>query len=255
LAAHGGDAISLLVLDNSSAEVLAYVGSPGYFDAEKQGANDGVLARRQPGSALKPFVYAAAMQELGYGPATLLPDLPRDYLVLAEALRRATTTSISASGAAPQALAARSNMPALEVTSRLGPPRLLEMLKRFGFASLDREGRALRRRARARRRRGHATRAHQRVRGAGAGRGATRATAAVVALAPRRRRGGDGSEPARRVLRPNFAALLSDMLSDDAARVAGFGRDSVLNLPFPVAAKTGTSKGYRDTGPSATHAR
>jgi penicillin-binding protein 1C len=36
------------------------------------------------------------------------------------------------------------------------------------------------------------------------------------------------------------------MLSDDAARAAGFGRDSVLNLPFPVAAKTGTSKGYRD---------
>jgi penicillin-binding protein 1C len=51
---------------------------------------------------------------------------------------------------------------------------------------------------------------------------------------------------ARRVLRPEFAALLSDMLSDDAARAAGFGRDSVLNLPFPVAAKTGTSKGYRD---------
>jgi penicillin-binding protein 1C len=39
---------------------------------------------------------------------------------------------------------------------------------------------------------------------------------------------------------------LSDVLSDDAARSAGFGRDSVLNLPFPVAAKTGTSKGYRD---------
>jgi len=53
-------------------------------------------------------------------------------------------------------------------------------------------------------------------------------------------------EPVRRVLRPELAALLSDMLSDDAARTAGFGRDSVLNLPFPVAAKTGTSKGFRD---------
>ena len=52
--------------------------------------------------------------------------------------------------------------------------------------------------------------------------------------------------PPRRVLEPEHAALLSDMLSDDAARSAGFGRDSVLNLPFPVAAKTGTSKGYRD---------
>jgi penicillin-binding protein 1C len=53
-------------------------------------------------------------------------------------------------------------------------------------------------------------------------------------------------EPVRRVLAPELAALLSDVLSDDAARSAGFGRDSVLNLPFPVAAKTGTSKGFRD---------
>jgi len=55
-----------------------------------------------------------------------------------------------------------------------------------------------------------------------------------------------GAAPPRRVLRADIAALLSDMLSDDTARAAGFGRDSVLNLPFPVAAKTGTSKGYRD---------
>jgi penicillin-binding protein 1C len=75
LAAHDGDAISLVVLDNESAEVLAYVGSPSYFDLGRRGANDGVIAKRQPGSALKPFVYAAAMQELGYGPATLLADL------------------------------------------------------------------------------------------------------------------------------------------------------------------------------------
>jgi len=74
-------------------------------------------------------------------------------------------------------------------------------------------------------------------------------------VAPRlllsRRRAGGGAEafgtaPAKRVLRADLAALVSDMLSDDAARAAGFGRDSALNLPFPVAAKTGTSKGYRD---------
>jgi penicillin-binding protein 1C len=247
LAAHGGDAISLVVLDNRASEVLAYVGSPGYFDAEKQGANDGVVARRQPGSALKPFVYAAAMQELGYGPATLLPDLPRDYLVPGGSFApRDYDQHFRGPVLLRQALGSSLNMPALEVTSRLGPPRLLEMLRRFGFASLDRDAE------------------HYGV-GLALGDGEVtllELTNAYAALA----RGGElmgprlllsrslpggvettpASEPAERVLRPEFAALLGDMLSDDAARAAGFGRDSVLNLPFPVAAKTGTSKGYRD---------
>jgi penicillin-binding protein 1C len=247
LAAHGGDAISLLVLDNNTGEVLAYVGSPGYFDAEKSGANDGVVAKRQPGSALKPFVYAAAMQELGYGPATLLPDLPRDYLVPGGSFApRDYDQHFRGPVLLRQALGSSLNMPALEVTSRLGPPRLLEMLKRFGFASLDRDAE------------------HYGV-GLALGDGEVtllELTSAYAALArggellaprlllSRSLRGGVDAplpvEPARRVLRTEFAALLTDMLSDDAARAAGFGRDSVLNLPFPVAAKTGTSKGYRD---------
>ncbi len=247
LAAHGGDAMSLLVLDNQTSEVLAYVGSPAYFDVRNQGANDGVVAKRQPGSALKPFVYAAAIEALGYGPATLLSDVPRDYQVPSGNFApRDYDQHFRGPVLLRQALGSSLNMPALEVAARLGPPRLLEMLKRFGFASLDRDA------------------AHY---GVGLALGDGEVTllelgAAYAALA----RGGEllparvllsrsvaGSEPTalapapgRRVLRPEFAALLSDLLSDDAARSAGFGRDSVLNLPFPVAAKTGTSKGYRD---------
>ncbi len=247
LAVHGGDAMSLVVLDNQTSEVLAYVGSPSYFDAKSAGANDGVVAQRQPGSALKPFVYAAAIEALGYGPATLLPDLPRDYRVPGGTFApRDYDQRFRGPVLLRQALGSSLNMPALEVTSRLGPPRLLAMLKRFGFASLDRDAEHY---------------------GVGLALGDGEVTllelaAAYAALA----RGGEllpprvllsrsaaGGVPTalptpvgRRVLRPEFAALLSDMLSDDAARSAGFGRDSVLNLPFPVAAKTGTSKGYRD---------
>ncbi len=247
LAAHGGDAMSLVVLDNETSEVLAYVGSPSYFDAKNHGANDGVVAKRQPGSALKPFVYAAAIEALGYGPATLLPDLPRDYRVPGGNFSpRDYDQRFRGPVLLRQALGSSLNMPALEVTSRLGPPRLLAMLKRFGFASLDRAAEHY---------------------GVGLALGDGEVTllelaAAYAALA----RGGEllpprvvlsrsvaggvptafPSEPGRRVLRSEFAALLTDMLSDDAARAAGFGRDSVLNLPFAVAAKTGTSKGYRD---------
>jgi penicillin-binding protein 1C len=247
LTAHDGDAISLVVLDNETSDVLAYVGSPAYFDEKRQGANDGVVAKRQPGSTLKPFLYAAAMEDLGYGPATLLPDLPRDYLVPGGSFApRNYDQHFRGPVLLRQALGSSLNLPALEVTSRLGPPRLLQMLRRFGFASLERDAEHY---------------------GVGLALGDGEITLLELAsayaalarggelLAPRlvlARTGSMGEpvrtadEPAARVLRPELAALLSDILSDDAARMAGFGRDSVLNLPFPVAAKTGTSKGFRD---------
>lgn len=248
LAAHAGDAISLLVLDNDSAEVLAYVGSPSYFDLAKGGANDGVIAKRQPGSALKPFVYAAALQQLGYGPATLLADLPRDYSVPGGRFApRDYDQRFRGPVLLRQALASSLNLPALEVTSRLGPGRVLETLRGFGFASLERDAE------------------HYGV-GLALGDGEVTLLELVGAYSALARggqwlparlllaRSAPGGEPlstgtsdgGRRVLRPDIAALVTDMLADDAARAAGFGRDSVLNFAFPVAAKTGTSKGYRD---------
>lgn len=247
LTAHGGDAMSLVALDNATGDVLAYVGSPSYFDEARQGANDGVVARRQPGSALKPFAYAAAMQELGYGPATLLPDLPRDYAVANGSFApKNYDQHFRGPVLLRQALGSSLNMPALEVTSRLGPARLLQLLHQFGFASLDRPaehygvGLALGD--------GEVTLLELASAYSALARGGELLPARVVL--GRSVRGGveapRARPPARRVLAPEYAALLSDMLSDDAARSAGFGRDSVLNLPFPVAAKTGTSKGYRD---------
>src|SRR4029453_14643861 len=65
---------AVLVLDNASGQVLAWVGSPGEFSGAAQ--VDGVLARRQPGSTLKPFVYELAFEQRFITPATLLDDSP-----------------------------------------------------------------------------------------------------------------------------------------------------------------------------------
>lgn len=242
LATHGGGALSLVVLDNQSGDVLAYVGSPGYFDAEKLGANDGVVARRQPGSALKPFLYAAALEQLGYGAATLLPDLPRDYRVPGGSFApRNYDQRFRGPVLLRQALGSSLNMPALAVAEQLGPSRLLTALHDFGFASLDRPAE------------------HYGV-GLALGDGEVTLLEVVTAYAALARGGelvparlvlerSSGAPPpptSRRVLRADVAALVTEMLSDDAARAAGFGRDSPLNLPFAVAAKTGTSKGFRD---------
>lgn len=242
LARHGGDALSLVVLDNPSGDVLAYVGSPGYFDAERLGANDGVVAKRQPGSALKPFVYAAALEQLGYGAATLVPDLPRDFRMPGGSFApRNYDHRFRGPVLLRQALASSLNLPALAVAEQLGPGRLLRALHDFGFASLHRPAE------------------HYGV-GLALGDGEVTLLETVTAYAALARGGQllparlvreSSSGPVmpaapKRVVHGDVAALITDMLSDDAARASGFGRDSVLNLPFAVAAKTGTSKGFRD---------
>ncbi|HVW23822.1 MAG TPA: penicillin-binding protein 1C [Polyangiaceae bacterium] len=239
-------ALAAVVLDNESGGVLAYVGSPDYF-AAAGGANDGVRALRQPGSTLKPFVYAAAMESLGLTAATLLPDVdvvfdtdggpfaPKDYDGRTHGPVRLR-----------QALGSSLNIPAIATAARVGPPRLLELLHRVGFASLtapaERYGAAL-----------------------ALGDGEVRLLELAEAYATLARGGvhspstavrravhADGTRvetprPVRtRVIDSRTAAVLTDILSDDAARSAAFGRGSALELPFPVAAKTGTSKGYRD---------
>jgi penicillin-binding protein 1C len=246
LAEHGGGAASLVALDNASGEVLAYVGSPDYFDERHLGANDGVAARRQPGSALKPFVYAAALRDLGYTPATLLPDLPRDFAIAGGTFApRNYDQHFRGPVRLRQALGSSLNLPALEVSAQLGAPRLLALLRDFGFASLtdDAEhygvGLALGD--------GEVTLLELTAAYAALARGGVRVAPRLASTLSSSR----GEQPveavaSRRVIGVEQAALITDILADDAARAAGFGRDSVLALPFPVAAKTGTSKGFRD---------
>lgn len=68
-----------LLLDSRSMEVAALVGSADFFDDAIAGQVDGTRARRSPGSALKPFVYALAMEQGLIHPMTLLKDAPKRY--------------------------------------------------------------------------------------------------------------------------------------------------------------------------------
>ncbi|RME60708.1 MAG: penicillin-binding protein, partial [Caldilineae bacterium] len=81
------DNAAAVVLDAATGDILAMVGSPDYFDDSIQGNVNAALSLRQPGSAIKPLTYAAAMdpawsQRLGLEPltpASILPDLPRAF--------------------------------------------------------------------------------------------------------------------------------------------------------------------------------
>ena len=124
---------AVLVLDNASGEVLAWVGSSGGLSGAAE--VDGVLARRQPGSTLKPFVYELAFEERFITPATLLDDSPTQ-LATASGLYLPQNYDRQFKGwvSARTALGGSLNVPAVRVGAMLGPDALFARLNAFGLA-------------------------------------------------------------------------------------------------------------------------
>jgi penicillin-binding protein 1C len=233
----GATSAAVLVADNRSHEVLAYVGSPDYLATAAGGQNDGVVALRQPGSALKPFVYASAMARLGYTNATLLPDVPLEFR---EAGKVYAPRNYDGQFHGPvrlrAALANSLNVPAVHTASQVGVGRLLGDLRTFGFASL--------------------TKAPEHY-GVALALGDGEVTLEELVTAYMALPNGGVVNPLRLTVgddlgspvtgtTPMIAALIRDVLEDPLARAASFGRHSVLEFDFPVGVKTGTSKGARD---------
>ncbi|MDH3476106.1 MAG: transglycosylase domain-containing protein, partial [Rhodospirillales bacterium] len=71
--------LAALVVENGSGRVLAYLGSADFFDSARAGQVDMVRAVRSPGSALKPFIYGMAFDELLVHPETIVADLPTRF--------------------------------------------------------------------------------------------------------------------------------------------------------------------------------
>ena len=136
---HGAHNVAVVVLDNATSEWLAWEGSGDYFDRDNGGAINGGITLRQPGSALKPFVYALGF-EAGETPASVLPDIPSSYPTAEPGI---VYTPRNYDGAfhgplrARQALAGSQNVPAVALASRVGVPDLLRLLRSAGFSAFD----------------------------------------------------------------------------------------------------------------------
>ncbi len=236
-AAHRASAAAVVVVANEVAEVRAYVGSPDYAAREALGQNDGALALRQPGSTLKPFVYALGMRELGLHVASVLPDLERRFTsVDGSYLPHNHDRRFHGPVRLGPALAASLNVPAVSVAERLGSERVVDFLRSVGFEHLDASGRDY---------------------GPAIALGVAEVQLVELAAAysslgrggeylPLRFLETDPTPEPRRVLSPALTQQISALLSDPRERAATFGREGPLELDFPVAAKTGTSKGNRD---------
>ena len=120
-----------LLVHAPSREVRAYIGSAAFLDARIQGQVDGVRARRSPGSALKPFIYALAMQQGLIHPRSLV----RDGRVTFGAYNPENfDRGFSGPIPAEDALFHSRNIPALTLTRQLEEPCLYEFLQRAGVS-------------------------------------------------------------------------------------------------------------------------
>ena len=229
--AQGARNAAVMVVDRETNEVRAYVGSTGYFDDAHAGAIDYTAVRRSPGSTLKPFFYALALERGVITPATILDDLDRgaggignaDEMFLGPLLPRV-------------ALASSRNVPAADLLASLGLGEGYAFLRELGL---------------------HDGREPARRYGLGLAIGGlpvtleqlVRAYGALAAdgmLRDLRWYAGDASSIRRRVLSEDTARQITSYLSDPMARLPSFARMGATEYPFPVAVKTGTSSRFRD---------
>ena len=238
---------AVVVLDNENGDVLSMTGSRDFFDEAHDGQVNGALSLRQPGSALKPFTYALALEK-GMTAASLLEDSEAQVSTLeGYYLPRNFDRRYHGPVSLRNALACSYNIPAVRILETLGPDLLYQRLKMLSFDSLEK--------------------------GPGFyGVGLTLGNGEVSLLELSRAyaclaRGGlfqkdrsilgfrwaNGTDdrepvpaPARRIFSTEVSYIITHILSDPDARISAFGYNSPLALPFAAAAKTGTSKDFRD---------
>ena len=231
---------AVIVIDNASGEVLAWVGGSGGLSQAAQ--VDAVLALRQPGSTLKPFVYGLAFEQRLLTPASLLQDAPVQLptgagLYIPQNYDRRFRGWVSVRTALGNSL----NVPAVRAGAMLGPDALAEGLRRFGLPLKETGG----------------------FYGPGLALGSAEVTLRDLTNAYRALANGgrwsplrfqmddapDGHAAARSdrsAMGLAAAHLVTDILADNGARALSFGLHSALATRGFAAVKTGTSKDMRD---------
>ncbi|HLY28490.1 MAG TPA: penicillin-binding protein 1C [Aggregatilineales bacterium] len=249
---HNATDAALVAMDPLNGQVLAMLGSVDYFDEEINGAVNMAVSPRQPGSALKPFTYSLSFdpnQSNPWTPATMLLDVSTPFIT--QRLQSYTPSNFGLVEHGPvlirEALASSYNIPAVVALDHVGLSSLLNLLHRLGITTLQDQ-----------------TRLDLSVTLGGGEVRLLELTAAYAAFD----NGGSPIKPsmilnvqdssgatlyqwqppkaAPAVIDPRVAYLITDILSDNNARLPEFGDHSALLIGRPAAVKTGTTTDFRD---------
>ncbi|MGB0126783.1 MAG: penicillin-binding protein 1C [Rhodocyclaceae bacterium] len=226
---------AVLVLDNLSGDVLAYVGSSGELSAARE--VDGVTAPRQAGSTLKPFLYQLAIEKRWLTAASILDDSPVN-LATAGGLYVPQNYDRDFKGPVSlrTALGSSLNLPAVRTVGLVGVNVFHERLRALGFDTLTQDGDFY----------GYALALGSGDVTLAALTNAFRALANGGEWAATRLLESQPMPTKRRVMRREASFVIADVLADPAARSLTFGLDNALTTRVWSAAKTGTSKDMRD---------
>lgn len=251
---------ALVAIRPTTGEVLAMVGSADFYNDAIAGQINMALRPRQPGSSIKPLTYAAAFEK-GWTPATLVWDVPSEFPPSGDPndtrdpyIPENYDGKFHGPVTVRSALANSYNIPAVKALQYVGiyddpntteKDGLIAFAERMGITTLTRNDYGL-----------------SLTLGGGdvtlfemtsafsifANNGKRVEPMAITKITDYQ---GNvifqASEPtATQVIKPEHAYLITSILSDNQARTPMFGANSVLNLPFQVAAKTGTTNDYRD---------
>lgn len=222
---------ALLVLDNSNGDVLAWIGNADWFDIQNNGQIDGVLAKNQPGSSMKPFLYALAFDtntESGdplYYPSKIIPDIPQQFGNKNIYIPGNFNNKFNGPIRTRIALASSLNIPAVTILDELSVETYLNKLIELGFDSLQKTGKTT-------------------DLGLALGAGEVSLYELVNAFSVFPRDGKDFSE--KQVYSTDTARLICSILSDKGARSLGFGYSQTFQTDYPSIFKTGTANQYQN---------
>lgn len=223
----------MIVVDHLSDEILVWAVGKGSNKSAQ--AFDTILVPRQPGSTLKPFVYAAAMEQ-GWTAATMIDDSP-----LQEGVGRGVHTYRNYSNnhygpiSLRNALGNSLNIPAIKAAQFVGVETLIDTLNHLGIDDLK-------------------LRSVDYGNGIALGNAEISLYSLVEAYATLARGGiyrpikrtKQETGVSKQVFDAQVASIIADILSDADARALEFGSGGTLSLPIQTAVKTGTSNDYRD---------
>ncbi|MDQ0248369.1 penicillin-binding protein 1C [Sphingomonas kyeonggiensis] len=226
---------AVIVVDNQSGDVLAYVGGIGGESTAP--AVDGAASYRQAGSTLKPFLYAMGIEKGYLTAASILDDSPVQLdtasgLYVPQNYDKAFKGPVSAR----IALAGSLNVPAVRTLLLTGVDAFRDRLWDTGYRGLVEDGQYY----------GYSLALGSAEVTLMEQVDAYRSLALEGRWSPLRLTMDAKTEAPRRTTTPQAAWIVADMLADPNARAGTFGVDSALRLPFWAAVKTGTSKAMRD---------
>lgn len=242
-----------VIIDSQTGEILSMVGSRGFSDPEIDGQYNVTTALRQPGSSIKPITYVTAFKK-GYTPATLLIDVPTEF---PGGVGQPPYKPVNYDGTykgpiqVRYALGNSINIPAVKMLAKVGIEDTLQTAFDLGISSLEPSAKTLSKVGLSLTLGGGEVKLLE-LTGAYTSfmnGGFKIDLVSILKIEDSKGKVLEEVKPqkGRRVLTPEQAFLITDILSDNEARKAVFGLNSLLNIPGrAVAVKTGTTNDKKD---------